>query len=83
MWNDSRLEILFVSVGLDMYSHNRLTYFSFLKINLKSKRRPVICSIHVSNTRLSVMEVTGASLRTRVWEDIKVLSGVSHDDTSR
>lgn len=47
--NDSRLEIPVVSVGPVLCSYNHLTFFSFLKINLKSKARPVIVSSDVSN----------------------------------
>ena len=46
-------------------SYNHLTFFSFLKISLKSKVRPVILSSDVSNSRLSATAVRW-SLRTRV-----------------
>lgn len=57
MWNDSRLEILVVSVGLELRSYNCVTFFfPFLKINLTSKGRPVTFWTDVSVNHVSVID---------------------------
>lgn len=65
MWNISRLENSVVSVGLELCSYNHLTFFFILKDQSEIQR--------LANYTYQQWQFAEASLKTRVWEELKVL----------